>query len=80
MGAGFETIWEEHEVTLKQGDTLVSISDGVLDLFDGTIGGLSRIENIVRYSLRIQDAVDELVALADHTASDDATVLMIRRK
>lgn len=79
LGAGFETIWEEHEVTLEQGDTLVSISDGVLDLFDGTIGGLNRVENIVRYSLRIQDAVDELVALADHTASDDATVLMIRR-
>lgn len=80
LGAGIETTWEEHKVTLALGDTLVSISDGVLDLFDGTLGGLHRVENIVRYSPKAQDAVDELVAMADRSASDDATVLIIRRK
>lgn len=79
LGAGIETTWEEHKVSLAPGDTLVSISDGVLDLFDGTIGGLHRVENIVRYSKTSQEAVDELVAMADHSASDDATVLIIRR-
>lgn len=79
LGAGIETTWEEHKVSLAPGDTLVSISDGVLDLFDGTIGGLHRVENIVRYSKSSQEAVDELVAMADHSASDDATILIIRR-
>jgi serine phosphatase RsbU (regulator of sigma subunit) len=79
LGAGISTTWEEHRVTLAPGDALVSISDGVLDLFDGTLGGLHRVENIVRYSERAQDAVDELVAMADHSASDDATILIIRR-
>lgn len=79
LGAGIETSWEEHRVSLGIGDVLVSISDGVLDLFDGTIGGLHRVENIVRYSKNSQEAVDELISLADHSASDDATILIIKR-
>lgn len=79
LGAGIQTTWEEHRARLEVGDTLVSISDGVLDLFDGTIGGLHRVENIVRYSENVQAAVDEIIALADHSASDDATILIIRR-
>lgn len=79
LGAGIETTWEEHKISLEPGDALVSISDGVLDLFDGTIGGLHRVENIVRYSKSAQDAVDELIEMADHSASDDATVLIVRR-
>lgn len=80
LGAGIETTWEEHLTSLGVGDVLVSVSDGVLDLFDGTIGGLNRVENIVRYSQNSQEAVNELIALADHSASDDATILIIRRK
>jgi len=79
LGAGISTTFQEHKVTLYPGDTLVSVSDGVLDLFDGTIGGLHRVENIVRYSESAQSAVDELIAMADHSASDDATVLIIHR-
>lgn len=79
LGAGIETTWEEHTTSLGVGDALVSVSDGVLDLFDGTIGGLHRVENIVRYSNSSQDAVNELIAMADHSASDDATILIIKR-
>lgn len=79
LGAGISTTWEEHNLTLEPGDTLVSISDGVLDLFDGTIGGLERVENIIRYSTSAQEAVNKLIALANHSASDDATVLIIHR-
>ncbi len=79
LGAGIQTTWEEHQTNLGPGDTLVSISDGVLDLFDGTIGGLHRVENIVRYSDSVQLAVNEIISLADHSASDDATILIIRR-
>jgi len=80
LGAGLEARWEEHLTSLGLGDVLVSVSDGVLDLFDGTIGGLHRVENIVRYSQNSQEAVDELIAMADHSASDDATILIIKRK
>lgn len=80
LGAGIETTWQEHRVSLGVGDVLVSVSDGVLDLFDGTIGGLHRVENVVRYSQNSQEAVDEIIAMADHSASDDATILIIKRK
>lgn len=79
LGAGMETHWEEHRVSLGAGDVLVSVSDGVLDLFDGTIGGLNRVENIVRYSGSAQEAVNEIIAMADHSASDDSTILIIKR-
>ena len=79
LGAGIETHWEEHRVSLGASDVLVSVSDGVLDLFDGTIGGLNRVENIVRYSGSAQEAVNEIIAMADHSASDDATILIIKR-
>ena len=70
----------QHRVTLAPGDTLVSVSDGVLDLFDGTLAALDEVEAIVRRSESAQDAVDTLVAMTGRSAPDDVTAVVVRRR
>jgi hypothetical protein len=79
LGAGLDIPRKEQSFTLKPGDTLISVSDGVLDLFDGTLAGLDTVAKIVRSSASAQAAVDALMALTGHKASDDITTLVIRR-
>ena len=79
LGTGMDTIWEEQSIQLNLGDTLVSVSDGVLDLFDGTLSSLGKIEEIVRNSGSAQAAVDTVLDLAGSNAPDDVTILVIRR-
>jgi serine phosphatase RsbU (regulator of sigma subunit) len=66
-------------VTLLPGDTLVTFSDGVLDLFDGTLASLDEIEKLVRAAPNAQAIVDTLLALAGSNAPDDVTVVAVRR-
>lgn len=79
LGAGIETMWEEQSLTMEPGDTLVAISDGVLDLFGGTIEGLRSAENIVRNASSSQSVVDELLRLAGTNSPDDVTILIVHR-
>jgi serine phosphatase RsbU (regulator of sigma subunit) len=74
-----ETHWREHRVTLSPGDTLVSVSDGVLDLYDGTLSALTEVEELVRRSTSAQQIVDSLLELAGSIAPDDVTVVVVRR-
>lgn len=66
-----------HGVVLAPGDTRVSVSDGVLDLFDGTLAALGEVDLIVR--ALAQAVVDCLLALAATSAPDDVTAVVIRR-
>jgi serine phosphatase RsbU (regulator of sigma subunit) len=79
LGTGMDDSWREHRVTLAPGDTLVSVSDGVLDLWDGSLVALDSVEEIVRASATAQDVVDKLIALAAVGAPDDVTVVALRR-
>jgi len=79
LGSGMETHWREHRVTLSPGDTLVSVSDGVLDLYDGTLSALTEVEELVRSSTSAQQIVDSLLELAGSIAPDDVTVVVVRR-
>ncbi len=79
LGVGIYTDWEEQSFTMEPGDTLVAISDGVLDLFGGTIEGLRAAENMVRNASSAQAVVDELMKLAGKNAADDVTILVIHR-
>lgn len=80
LGADVEETWREHAVTLAPGDTLISVSDGVLDLFDGTLASLDEVEAIARSSATSQDLVDTLLALAGTSAPDDVTAVVVRRR
>ena len=79
VGASASETWREHRVTLEPGDRLISVSDGVLDLFDGTLASLDEVEQIVRRSDSSQQVVDSLLDLAGRSAPDDVTLLVIGR-
>ncbi len=77
VGAGVE--WVAQETLLRPGDAFVAVSDGVLDLFDGTLSGLDEVATIVRREPTAQAAVDRILALTPARAADDVTVLIVRR-
>jgi sigma-B regulation protein RsbU (phosphoserine phosphatase) len=85
LGMGGDVGWREHSVELGPGDTLVSMSDGVLDLFDGTLASLDAVESIARDAPDAQTIVDRLLAMAraldesEDGAPDDVTVVALRR-
>lgn len=70
-----------HRAVLEEGGTLVTFSDGVLDLFDGSLASVDAVADIVRAASSAQEIVDELARLARESgqAADDTTVLAIRR-
>jgi FixJ family two-component response regulator len=75
-----QTGWPMHSITLAPDDTLVSASDGILDLYDGTLASLDRVADIARAASDAQALVDELLALAGDGAPDDVTVVALRRE
>lgn len=79
LGTGIETAWEEKSFVLEPGDTLVAISDGVLDLFDGTVAGLRDAEPIFRNARNSQEVVDNVLSLAGVSSTDDVTILLVHR-
>jgi serine phosphatase RsbU (regulator of sigma subunit) len=79
LGLGLHETWREHRLTLEPGDTLVSVSDGILDLFDGTLASLDEVEAITRHAPDAQAAVDAIVEKAGSTAPDDVTLVVLRR-
>jgi serine phosphatase RsbU (regulator of sigma subunit) len=90
LGFALDAPWQEQSVILGYGDTLVSVSDGVLDLFDGSLSALDDVETVVRAVADrgehqagvgfAQAIVDELLSLTAHGAApDDVTALVIHR-
>ncbi|HEY8588936.1 MAG TPA: GAF domain-containing SpoIIE family protein phosphatase [Naasia sp.] len=80
LGVGWDGSWEEGEIELRHGDTLVSVSDGVLDALNGTLDALDEVEKAVRAAPPHAPAIVEAVgALAGPSAPDDLTVLVLRR-
>ena len=79
LGVGPDMEWGEESVRLGFGDVLVSVSDGVLDLFDGTLAALEAVEVIVRASESAQAVVDQLMSRASLVATDDVTAIVVSR-
>lgn len=57
----------------------MSVSDGVLDLFDGSLASLDEVEKIARSASSVQEIVDSVLMLASDGAPDDVTVVALRR-
>jgi anti-sigma regulatory factor (Ser/Thr protein kinase) len=80
LGIPMTEPWIVKSTTLGIGDTLVSVSDGVLDLFGGTLEGLVQAAAIVRRSTSAQAVIDAFEEIAaPQSASDDVTILVLRR-
>jgi serine phosphatase RsbU (regulator of sigma subunit) len=81
LGISADDRWTEQQVELRPGDVVVAFSDGLLDLYDGTLSALDRVVDVVGQCGCAQEVVDRLTALARRTdlLEDDVTVLVIRR-
>ena len=72
--------WAVRTTILQEGDVLVSFTDGVLGLFDGTIKSLPQVVELVRASSGPRDVVDRVVALnAQQRGGDDVTIIAMSR-
>jgi len=79
VGIG-EDAWATAELVLLPGDSLVSCSDGILDLYDGRVESLRHVAALVSQSTDAADAVARISARAEGGANDDdVTVLVLRR-
>lgn len=79
LGAGGNLQWRTETVRLVPGSTLVSFTDGLLDVYDGTLGAIGEVEAIVRRAPSAKSIVDTLLSLVDTAVTDDVTVIVIRR-
>lgn len=80
IGIEANVIWQKGTIHLNPGDSLISISDGVLELFDGTVEtGLSKIVEIANRLKNPQAIVDEIGYLSNKSLSDDVTAIVISR-
>ncbi|MET1086592.1 MAG: SpoIIE family protein phosphatase [Arthrobacter sp.] len=75
-----EATWSSFDVHLGPGDMIVSFSDGVLDLYDGTLGAIDEIAKIARGARSAQELVNAVRKRASRRANpDDVTILAVRR-
>ncbi|MCS5733831.1 PP2C family protein-serine/threonine phosphatase [Herbiconiux daphne] len=73
--------WSRGSVVLEPGDRLATFTDGLLDLFDGTLESLGLIAAIVREAPAPVDAVARVVEIAGATrAADDITFVVVERR
>ncbi|MDN3935660.1 SpoIIE family protein phosphatase [Arthrobacter sp. YD4] len=75
-----DTRWESFETRLEPGDMIVSFSDGVLDLYDGTLAAVDEIGKLAVSAGSAKDLVDSVHRLARGTSNpDDVTILAVGR-
>ena len=83
LGVAFDDDWTVQTMTLEAGDRLLVFSDGVLDLFDGSLSSLDQAALIVAPEgemLDLADAVQRIAALARAgDREDDVTVVAVER-
>ena len=76
IGVGAD--WSSETTDLEPGDMVISVSDGVLDLFGGDLDALDRFEDWVTRHPDPQRLVDDVATLADQVDHpDDVTVLCV---
>jgi len=79
LGVSLETEWSQQQVTLEPGDTLVVMSDGVLDLYDGTLRSLDNLVALAMLTKDPWEIIDAIRARARGARADDVTMLVVRR-
>jgi hypothetical protein len=81
IGVVAGSLWNSHEARLEPGDTLIAVSDGVLDAFVDPMEGLRAAEQLVASAHSADEMADRiLVASAHAPLADDLTAVVIRRE
>jgi hypothetical protein len=72
--------WHESTITLAPGDALVSMSDGVLDLYDGTLAALDEVAAVFGAAPDIDAFFAHVERRAqENPPDDDITILVVSR-
>lgn len=80
LGALADDGWARLETVLGRGETIVSFSDGVLDLYDGTLTAVDEVAAIARSSRSARELVDAIASVARLEQNpDDVTIVALRR-
>lgn len=80
LGTLPDDTWTAKVTMLMPGETLVSVSDGVLDFFDSPVEALERVLKENRDAATAEDLVDRICGIpGDRMAEDDLTVVVVRR-
>ncbi|MCO4275649.1 SpoIIE family protein phosphatase [Pseudarthrobacter sp. HLT3-5] len=80
VGAWAGSAWPQSAVGLAPGDSLVVVSDGVLDVFESVEQFTEAVLAAAHGQVSAQSASDAIMALAPaETAEDDVTVVVVRR-
>ncbi|WKK70413.1 SpoIIE family protein phosphatase [Rathayibacter oskolensis] len=80
LGIAEDGGWMTQSVELRPGDALVSFTDGVLDLYDGTLDSLAEVTALARATRSAEEFLGAVRTLAvGAKAPDDVTVLVVSR-
>ncbi|MFD3444118.1 PP2C family protein-serine/threonine phosphatase [Microbacteriaceae bacterium 4G12] len=80
LGLFPEDTWERQSVPLGPGDTFLVFSDGVLELFDGSLASLYEVARVVSDAGSPEKAVQALAGAVDpDDLFDDVTVVALKR-
>ncbi len=80
LGMLADSSWKEHTATLHPGETLVIFSDGILELFDGSLTIFDDIARLSKESRSADELIEKLFSSANPDAlDDDVTAIVIRR-
>jgi hypothetical protein len=80
LGVFADGEWVEQSVDLGPGDTVLVFSDGLLDLYDGTLSSLDQVVAAVVDGVDVRHVIDRFVVLARRVGvRDDVTAVAVRR-
>jgi serine phosphatase RsbU (regulator of sigma subunit) len=81
IGIGAGDSWTEHQVTLAPGETLISVSDGMLDFFVDVTEIFDAARTVVQATDTADEIVGEIVMFAKaRRPADDVTAVVVRRE
>jgi hypothetical protein len=81
LGAQPGSIWTSHEARLQPGDTLIAVSDGMLDAFEDPAEAIRAAEHLVASAATADEMADRILAAAARAPlADDLTAVVVRRE
>jgi hypothetical protein len=81
IGAQAGSLWTSHELRLEPDDTLIIVSDGVLEAFTEPMEGVRAAEALAAASRTADEMADRILAAAAHAPlADDLTAVVVRRE
>ncbi len=80
IGTGLVEEWDVRSINMGHGDTLIMLSDGMLDIFDSSMERVSKLADLALGQTCAVEIIDELKKIVrESSAPDDVTALVLRR-